>query len=152
MEFYFVIGIIVLGLPIYFGYKMGKTAGIMTVLDTITEDFQEERGYFENLERKIQGKEIYLNSCIDFYEYHKESMGNEEKNRHLRTIREYSEEVNQLKEELAKGKLNNQNQYIEEKLVTGTKRETLVKVIKTARYPYSLIKDETEKEYLEKLK
>jgi len=36
--------------------------------------------------------------------------------------------------------------------VIGAKRETLLKVIKTARYPYSLIKDETEKEYLEKIK
>jgi CHASE3 domain sensor protein len=134
MEYYYIIGIVLIGLTLYFGYKIGQTAGVIKLLDTITEDFQEERGYFEDLERKIQGKEIYLNSCIDFYDNHKESMSDEEKTRHLRTIRQYSEEVNQLKQVLAEEKLNNQNEYEQEKLVIVAKRETLLKVIKTARY------------------
>jgi hypothetical protein len=149
MEYYIVIGIILIGLPLYIGQKLGQTIGVERVLDKITEDFQEQSGYFENLERQIKGNEVYLNSCIDFYDNHKGSMGDEEKTRHLREIRKYSEEINELKQRLANEKQNNQYEYEQEKIIIGAKREAIEEFIKTARF-YSLFKDKTEKEILRK--
>jgi hypothetical protein len=64
----------------------------------------------------------------------------------------YSEEVNQLKQLLAEQKQSNLEEYKIEKIVTAAKHDVIAKVIKTARYPYSLIKDETEKEYTERIR